>query len=117
MRAPSGAMGANGLWSQKDLAEFWGCSTAAVKAREKAGIIKRAIGVPGVYYTAASVARCNGLEEEENPMSPFERRRLESKIRELERRLEQYETQFYFLQEAISRAMNMIKKGENNARL
>ena len=113
MRTPSDAVGASGLWSLKDLAELWHCSPATVKAREKAGFIKRAIGVPGVYYTAASVARCNGMEADEDPMSPFERRQLESRIRELERRVEQYEAQFYILQEAIARAMKMLHGRQN----
>ncbi len=118
MKAPSDAIGASGLWSIKDLAEFWGCSRAAVKAREKAGLIKRAIGVPGVYYTSASVNRCNGMEGDENPMSALERRRLEDRIRKLERRLEQYEAQFYFLREAMDRAVKTVEQpaGERNGK-
>lgn len=98
--------------SGEELARDWGCSLSALKVREKQGLLKRAIGVPGLWYTAASVSRCEGMEMDENPMSPFERRRLEARIRELEKQLAVYEDQFYFIQEAMQRSQKAIEHGK-----
>ena len=75
------------LLSQKEVAKRWGCDTSTIARREKDGLIQRAIAIPGVWYTRASVERAEGLEGDESPMSPFERRRLEKRIRELEKKV------------------------------
>lgn len=43
-------------------------------------------------------------------MSPFERRKLETRIRELEKQLASYEDQFYFLADALERARTSIER-------
>lgn len=95
------------LCSAQELAERWKCDRNTITRREKAGVIKRAVAIPGVWYTKASVERAEGLEEDEDPMSPFERRRLEKRIRELEKKVSGYEDSFYFLSDAIERAKKM----------
>ena len=60
------------LLSQKEVAKRWGCDTSTIARREKDGLIKRALAIPGVWYTRASVERAEGLEGDESPMSPFE---------------------------------------------
>ena len=94
-------VGSVGVWPLKLLAKRWVCSDTEIRDREKAGLLKRCKGVPGVCYTAASVAECEGWDGNQNPMSPFERRKLETRIRELEKQLESYEDQFYFLVDAL----------------
>jgi hypothetical protein len=96
------------LLSQKEVAKRWGCDTSTIARREKDGLIKRALAIPGVWYTRASVERAEGLEGDESPMSPFERRRLEKRIRELEKKVSGYEDQFYFLSDAMERAKKMM---------
>lgn len=71
-------VGSVGVWPLKLLAKRWVCSDTAIRDREKAGLLKRCKGVPGVCYTAASVAECEGWDGNQNPMSPFERRKLSS---------------------------------------
>lgn len=75
-------------------------------------LAKRCKGVPGVCYTAASVAECEGWDGNQDPMSPFERRKLETRICELEKHLESYEDQFYFLADALERAKTNIARRE-----
>ncbi len=96
------------LYSDKELAKRWGCSLSSVRRREKEGLLKRAIGIPGIWYTAKSVEACEGLEGDESPMSAFERRKLEARIRELEKKISDYESQFYFIEDALSRAKKLI---------
>ena len=67
-----------------------------------------------VLYTRASIERAEGLEGDENPMSPFERRRLEKRIRELEKKVSSYEDQFYFLSDAMERVKKMMNQGEKS---
>ena len=105
-------VGSVGVWPLKLLAKRWVCSDTAIRDREKAGLLKRCKGVPGVCYTAASVAECEGWDGNQNPMSPFERRKLETRIRELEKQLESYEDQFYFLADALERARTNIARRE-----
>ena len=105
-------VGSVGVWPLKLLAKRWVCSDAASRDREKAGLLKRCKGVPGVCYTAASVAECEGWDGNQNPMSPFERRKLETRIRELEKQLASYEDQFYFLADALDRARTSIERRE-----
>ena len=47
-------------------------------------------------------------------MSPFERRRLEKRIRELEKKVSGYEDQFYFLSDAMERVKKMMNRGEKS---
>lgn len=101
-----------GVWPLKLLAKRWVCSDTAIRDREKAGLLKRCEGVPGVCYTGASVAEREGCAGNQNPMSPFERRKLEMRIRELEKQLESYEDQFYFLADALERARTSIERRE-----
>ena len=54
------------LLSQKEVAKRWGCDTSTIARREKDGVIKRALAIPGVWYTRASVERAEGLEGDEN---------------------------------------------------
>ncbi len=99
----------NNLVSAKELAKAWGCDVSTIYRREKEGLIKRAIAIPGVWYTAASVLRAEGLEGDDSPMSAFERRALEKRIKELEKKISDYESQFYFLEDAIGRARKMME--------
>jgi len=95
-------------FSVKELAEKWGCSPSSIRRREKEGLLKRAVGIPGVWYTAKSVEMCEGLEGDDDPMSAFERRKLEARIRELEKKISDYESQFYFIEDALERAKKLI---------
>lgn len=105
-------VGSVGVWPLKLLAKRWVCSDTAIRDREKAGLLKRCKGVPGVCYTAASVAECEGWDGNQNPMSPFERRKLETRIRELEKQLESYEDQFCLLVDAMDRVKTNIARRE-----
>ncbi len=105
-------VGSVGIWPISILAKRWVCSRSAIKDKENAGLLKRCKGVPGVCYTAASVAECEGWDGNQNPMSPFERRKLETRIRELEKQLASYEDQFYFLADALERARTSIERRE-----
>ena len=55
------------LLSQKEVAKRWGCDTSTIARREKDGVIQRAITIPGVWYTRASVERAEGLKGTRTP--------------------------------------------------
>lgn len=96
------------LYSAKELAKMWGCNVSTIYRREREGLFKRAVAIPGVWYTRRSVELAMGLEGDDNPMSAFERRKLEERIRELEKKVRDYESQFYFLSDALERAKKVM---------
>lgn len=67
------------LISKKDLMERWQCNSNALYRKEGEGVLHRCPHVPGVMYRLEEVERCEGLGDVD-PLSPFERRHLESEI-------------------------------------
>lgn len=71
------------LISRETLAKRWDVTTRTVINYEQEGLITRNPNVPVPRYNLEEIMRLEGTEL--NPLSPLERRRLEKKIRDLEK--------------------------------
>ena len=72
----------NKLLTVRDLSNRWGYSEATIRKYISDGIITPCKGVPGVLFNPKYINELEGLEHE--PLSPWERKRLEKQIEELE---------------------------------
>lgn len=100
------------LWSKKELAYRWKCTTATIDNYAKEGIIKPCgkIGRNNIFKMGDILA----VEETDfNPLSPLERRRLLKRVDELELQLKKYEIAFSKIKIATSDCM--IKELEEGA--
>lgn len=70
------------LITRQMLSERWCVSTQAIINYEQEGIITRNPHIPTPRYSLEEIMKIEGCEL--SPMSPLERRKLESRIRELE---------------------------------
>ena len=84
------------LFSQKEVAKRWGCDTSTIARREKDGVIKRAVAIPGVWYTRDSVERAEGKEKDHeyrNPRDTWFMKGLAKRaawgLKEIEKRMEE----------------------------
>lgn len=76
--------------TKEEAAKLLKVSEISVARMEKEGVIRRCKHIPGIKYRKADIYKL--LEIKQDPMSPFERRRLEERIVELEERLSLYRT-------------------------
>ncbi|MBY0755060.1 transcription factor [Clostridium sardiniense] len=73
--------------SRNSLAERWDLDSNTIYRYEKDGIITRNPNIPTPRYSLEEIV---GIEEfEKNPMSPYERRQLNSEISKLKRENEE----------------------------
>lgn len=70
------------LLSVNELAERWGKTPSTIRSYVADGIITPCKGIPGTVFNIEYISSLEGVEH--NLMSPWERRRLEKEIRELE---------------------------------
>lgn len=66
------------FFTKDELAQRWKCTTRAIDEKVKAGIIKPSKKIPGWKVPVEQVLKAE--ESEFNPLSPFERRRMEKEI-------------------------------------
>lgn len=99
------------MWSKKELAYRWKCTTATIDNYVKEGIISPCakIGRNNIF----KIEDILSVEETDfNPLSPLERRRLLKKMDELELRLKKYEVAFSKIKIATSDCMiKELKEG------
>lgn len=88
------------LLSRKTLAERWDMSIKSIERYEFDGIITRVNGLPSARYSLEEILKIEN-NGEVNPLSPLERRRLESKIKKLENELQAYKGTLYTIKELI----------------
>ena len=64
-----------------ELAQRWNCTKEAVRQRERDGLLKRCVGLPGVRFRAKEVYELEGMSEKDlNPHTPFEWRRMRQNL-------------------------------------
>lgn len=64
-----------------ELAQRWNCTKEAVRQRERDGLLKRCVGLPGVRFRAKEVYAMEGMTEKDfNPHTAFEWRRLNQEL-------------------------------------
>lgn len=98
------------LVTRQELAERWGCNTDSIAKIEAQGCLPRCPHVPGIRYRMMDVLRCEGVEDQ-NPMSPFERKRLESEIQERDEEIRQLKEKIRMATAALF-AINMEMEGK-----
>lgn len=74
------------LLSRADLAKRWGLGVKTIEKYEMDGIISRVKGIPTPRYSLESIIKIEGIEEQ-NPLSPMERRKLDKEIESLKLRV------------------------------
>ena len=79
------------VYGVNELAERWNLSPATIRSMEQEGKLHRLPDLPGVKYSAVEVYQLENIGREAQPLTPYERRRLEDKIRDLEDLVGQYQ--------------------------
>ena len=79
------------VYGVKELAERWNMSQSSIREMEHDGKLHRLPDMPGVRFSAVEVYQLENIGREVEPLTPYERRRLEDKIRDLEDLVSQYQ--------------------------
>lgn len=79
------------VYGVQELAERWNISPGSIRAMEQDGKLHRLPDLPGVKFSAVEVYQLENVGREVEPLTPYERRRLEDKIRDLENLISQYQ--------------------------
>lgn len=87
--------------SMKELMARWGCSSQAIKMKELAGYLHRCPHVPGTMYPMRDVLMCEGLDKGIDPLSPYERHRLESALKEKDETIQELKTKIRMMSASI----------------
>lgn len=72
------------LLTVANLMDRWNCSKAAVYERIKKGVLKPCKNVPGTQFRLSDIEQAEG-NDGYNPLTPFERRKLEQEVRRLKK--------------------------------
>ncbi len=79
------------VYGVNELAERWNLSPTTIRSMEQEGKLHRLPDLPGVKFSAVEVYQLENIGWEVQPLTPYERRRLEDKIRDLEDLVGQYQ--------------------------
>ena len=79
------------VYGVNELAERWNLSPTTIRSMEQEGKLHRLPDLPGVKFSAVEVYQLENIGREVQPLTPYERRRLEDKIRDLEDLVGQYQ--------------------------
>ena len=83
------------LLSRQDLAQRWDLTPQAILNYEQQGIITRNPNIPTPRYSLLEIERIETSGMEINPLSPLERRKLEKRIEDLEKELNEAKSKLY----------------------
>ena len=81
------------LLTRKELCERWGLSYNTICNYEANGVLTRNPKFESPMYYIEEIIKIESLEEPK-PLSPLERRRLENKVKDLEKELNFYKEKF-----------------------
>ena len=85
-------MGEQTLISRQSLAKRWDFTdTKVIYNYEAEGIITRIPGIPSPRYSMEEIFKIENLGGNINPLSPLERRRLEKKLEEKDKKIQMLE--------------------------
>ena len=79
------------VYGVNKLAERWNLSPNTIRSMEQEGKLHRLPDLPGVRFSAVEVYQLENVGREVEPLTPYERRRLEDKIQDLEDLVSQYQ--------------------------
>ena len=79
------------VYSVQELAERWGLSPQIVQSMETNGKLHRLPDIPGVRYAAAEVYQLENVGKDIQPLTAYERKQLEDKVKKLEELINEYQ--------------------------
>ena len=79
------------VYGVNELSERGNLSPNTIRSIEQEGKLHRLPDLPGVRFSAVEVYQLENVGREVEPLTPYERRRLEDKIRDLEDLVSQYQ--------------------------
>lgn len=79
------------VFSVKELAERWSLSPNTIRRMEIEGKLHRLPNMPGVRYAASEVCQLESIGVNAQPLTAYERRQLENKVKELEELVSEYQ--------------------------
>ena len=71
------------IYSVNELAERWGMHPSTVREMERDGKLHRLPDIPGVRFSAAEVLQLESIGKDVEPLTVWERRKLEADNRQL----------------------------------
>ncbi|MBR4526207.1 MAG: hypothetical protein IKO69_03470 [Acidaminococcaceae bacterium] len=71
------------IYSVNELAERWGMHPSTVREMERDGKLHRLPEIPGVRFSAAEVLQLESIGKDVEPLTVWERRKLEADNRQL----------------------------------
>lgn len=71
------------IYSVNELAERWGLHPSSVRQMENEGKLHRLPDIPGVRFSAAEVLQLESIGKDVEPLTVWERRKLEADNRQL----------------------------------
>lgn len=79
------------VFTAKELADRWKCHVNTIRVMEDQGKLHRLEDIPGVRYSAEEVLQLECLGSDAQPLTAWERKKLEARIHELERIVKDYQ--------------------------
>lgn len=79
------------VFSVKELAKRWSLTPNTIRRMEIEGKLHRLPNLPGVRYAAAEVCQLESIGIDAQPLTAYERRQLENRVKELEELVSEYQ--------------------------
>ena len=79
------------IYSVNELAERWGMHPSSVREMERDGKLHRLPDIPGERYAAREVYQLENMGGVVQPLTSYERKQLEDRIRQLEKLIHDYQ--------------------------
>jgi len=89
------------LFSVNELAERWGYDPSTIRQMERDGTLHRVPNLPGVKFSAMEVFKLESVGKDAEALSPWERKRMQEEIYELERQLADLQKRFVMAQQVL----------------
>ena len=79
------------VYSVQELADRWGLTPQSIRNMELEGKLHRLPDIPGERYAAREVYQLENIGGDAQQLSSYERKRLEDRIRQLEKLIHDYQ--------------------------
>lgn len=89
------------LYGVNELAKRWGLDPSTIRQMERDGKLHRLPDIPGVKFSAAEVHKLESVGKDAEAMSPWERKRMQDEITDLEQQLADYRKRFTLAQQVL----------------
>jgi hypothetical protein len=89
------------LFSVNELAQRWGLDPSTIRQMERDGKLHRLPEIPGVKFSAMEVFKLESVGKDAEPLSPWERKRMQDEINDLEQQLAEYKKRHIMAQQVL----------------